>query len=140
MSALRMSLLVSYMLHSHTTGPSPPFKPESVDTTVTTFTTAQIQWSVPSIAYTPEQYTVEYGTSPGSLSQSSAVVSGSTDLAAVDHQYSMEVTGLLEGSTYYYRVVAHNTHGSTSSNVYTFTVEDVRKLPDFGTLLAYVCC
>ncbi len=102
---------------------------------MTTLTTAQIQWSIPRIAYTPEQYTVEYGTSPGSLSQSSAVVSGSTDLAAVDRQYSVEVTGLLEGSTYYYRVVAHNTYGSTSSNVYTFTVENIRKLPGFVYLV-----
>ncbi len=70
---------------------------------------------------------MQYGTSPGSLGQSSAVVTGSTDLAAVDRQYSTEVTGLLEGSTYYYQVVAQNMHGFTSSNIYSFTVEDIRE-------------
>ncbi len=110
------------------TGPSLPVKLESISATVSSFTTTLIQWNIPRVAYTPEQYTVEYGTNSATLTQTSGVVVGTADIAALDQQYSVEITGLQEGLIYYYRVVASNTHGSTFSDVNTITIEDIRKL------------
>ncbi len=78
---------------------------------------------------------MEYGTNSTALSQTSGVVVGTTDITALDQQHSVEITGLQEGLTYYYRVVARNTHGSTSSDVNTITIEDIRKLFAFSPTL-----
>ena len=89
---------------------------------------ATIQWTVPMIAYTPENYTVYFGTSSGSLSNSSHQRQSGDNFIATNLQFSLELTGLSAGTTYYYQVVAVNSVGSTQSTRPQFRTNELRKL------------
>ena len=69
---------------------------------------AIIQWTVPSIAYTPETYTVEYGTASDSLGLSGDTVNTGADIKQVNKEYSVELKNLWPGTKYYYAVTAQN--------------------------------
>ena len=87
-----------------------------------------IRWMVPIIAYTPETYVVNYGTSMGSLDMTSAMVMSGSDFEAVNQVFSVALTGLVDTTTYFYQVVATNRQGRTSSDVQSFTATILRKL------------
>ena len=89
---------------------------------------ATIQWTVARIAYTPETYTVHFGNSSGSLTNVSQQQESGDDFTATNLQFSVELTGLSPGSTYYYQVVAVNSVGSTTSDEQNFTTTLLRKL------------
>ena len=76
---------------------------------------ATIQWTVPRIAYTPETYTVHYGTSSGSLIPFNQQRQSGDDFTVTNLPFSVQLTGLSAGTTYYYQVVAMNSVGSTPS-------------------------
>ena len=80
-----------------------------------------ILWSVLSIGYTPETYVVKYGTDESSLDTLSEELMSSEDYNAVDIPFSVTLSNLQPVTTYYYRVVATNSHSSTESDVGTFT-------------------
>jgi len=83
---------------------------------------ATIQWTVPSIAYTPETYVVEYGTSQDSLGLTSGSQHSGPDITATDVTYSVQLSNLEPATTYHYRVVATNTADTENdSHTYTFT-------------------
>ena len=83
---------------------------------------ALIQWTVSSIAYTPETYVVEYGTSQDSLDMTSDPTHSGEDITVVNQMYSVTLTDLREKTTYYVHIVANNTAGrSTTSSVERFT-------------------
>ena len=103
------------------TGPMPPGALGSVRAGDLTADRAIIRWTVPSIAYTPETYRVLYGTVEDTLDKSSGVEMGGTNIAAVDTSFSVTLSNLQAVTTYYYKVVATNTIGSTESSVETFT-------------------
>ena len=83
---------------------------------------ATISWTVPSLSYDPEMYTVEYGLTMDNLNLSSAVVTGTvTPLNYADsYQGSVKVEGLEMLTTYFYRVVSMNSAGPTLSAVASF--------------------
>ena len=89
----------------------------SLRSTDVTDTTAIISWTVFSIAYTPETYTVLYGTTRDSLDQTSGQqrTSGS-DISVTRLTLSLPLSGLDPNTAYYYTVNA--------SNSYTFTLYD----------------
>ena len=89
---------------------------------------ATIQWTVSRIAYTPEIYTVHFGTSPGSLSPFSQQQESGDNVTATNLSFSIELTGLSAGTTYYYQVVAMNSVGSTASVEQSFTTTELCKL------------
>ena len=89
---------------------------------------ATIQWTVSRIAYTPETYTVHFGTSSGSLTNVSQQQESGDNVTATNLSFSIELTGLSAGTTYYYQVVAMNSVGSTSSVEQSFTTTELRKL------------
>ena len=93
-----------------------------------------IRWTVPIIAYTPENYVVNYGTSMGSLVMTSAMVMSGSDFEAVNQVFSVTLTGLVDTTTYFYQVVATNGQGSTSSDIQSFTTTILRKLTNERTL------
>ena len=97
-------------------------------TTGTTHNRATVLWTVPRIAYTPETYTVHFGTSPGSLTNVSQQQESGDDFTATNLTFSVQLTGLSPGTTYYYQVVAMNTEGSTASIEQNFTTALLRKL------------
>ena len=89
---------------------------------------ATIHWTVPRIAYTPETYTVHFGTSPGSLTPFSQQQQSGDNFTATNLQFSVQLTGLSAGTTYYYQVVAVNSVGSNQSIVQQFTTSELCKL------------
>ena len=88
---------------------------------------ATIQWTVSRIAYTPETYTVHFGTSSGSLTNVSQQQQSGDNFTATNLQFSVQLTGLSAGTTYYYQVVAMNSVGSTASDEHSFTTTALRK-------------
>ena len=88
---------------------------------------AIVRWTVPRIAYSPENYNVHFGTSPGSLTNVNQQQQTGDDFTATNLQFSVQLTGLSAGTTYYYQVVAMNSVGSTASDEQSFTTALLRK-------------
>ena len=109
-------------------GPAPPQQPTNLVESNIRATSITIQWTVPIIAYTPETYVVNYGTSVSSLVMTSAVVMSGNDFETVNQVFSVALTGLVATTTYYYQVVATNGQDSTSSDIQSFTTTILRKL------------
>ena len=94
-----------------------------------------IQWTVSSIAYTPETYVVEYGTSQDSLNMTSDPTHSGEDITMANVTFSVTLSDLRENTTYYVHIVATNTADrSTTSSVQRFTT----LLAESGTFLPYV--
>ena len=115
---------------SSSAGPSSPLQPSNLMSTSVRHNTATIQWTVPRIAYTPENYTLHFGTSSGSLTRFSQQVQSGDNFTATNLPFSLQLTGLSAGTTYYYQVVAVNSVGSTSSVELSFTTTELRKLAE----------
>ena len=94
--------------------------------TSVTHNTATIQWTVPRIAYTPETYTVHFGSSPGSLTPFNQQQQSGDNFTATNQQFFLQLTGLSAGTTYYYQVVAVNSVGSTQSVEQSFMTNELR--------------
>ena len=126
-----MYILYSLFHHLHVCaliGPSDPVQPTSLRATGTSFNGTTIHWTVTRIAYTPETYTVHFGTSPGSLTNVSQQRPSGDDFTATNLSFSVQLTGLTPGTDYSYRVVATNTVGRTAMSVIgMFRTLDVRK-------------
>lgn len=102
-------------------GPSVPQKPINVVHTTLSSELAEIQWLVPAVAYTPENYTVIYGRDQTLLNYSSDVVSGTSNISDANQMYSVRLNGLEANTTYFYRVVARNRIGMNSSDLQVLT-------------------
>jgi len=98
------------------TGPRPPNSPQDISTINIRDNRATIQWTVPSIAYTPETYVVEYGTSQDSLGLTSGSQHSGPDITATDVTYSVQLSNLEPATTYHYQVVANNTADRTTTH------------------------
>ena len=104
-------------------GPTGPDEPMSLRSMATTFSTATLYWSIPRVAYTPETYTVEYGTNALNLNERSATVSGVSGV----NDYSVELTGLQHATLYYYRVQSTNSIGTRSSGLSSVQIRNASK-------------
>ena len=123
------SISLSLLTFQHT-GPSLPAAPIIQPASVTSPTSAVIQWSVPVVTYSPEQYTVYYTTnSSGCPTNSdegynkSVTVYGlnHTDFFTIrDQQYNVTLNNLDPYTVYCYKVVATNTEGRNESSLGTF--------------------
>ena len=90
--------------------------------------TATIHWTVSRVAYTPENYTVHLGTSSDSVTRFSQQRGSGDNFTATNLPFSLQLTGLAPGTTYYYQVVAVNSAGSTASVERSYTTTELRKL------------
>ena len=88
---------------------------------------AVISWTVPSLAYTPEHYTVLYGKNPVSLDERSQRISGSYNLNLANADFNVSVSNLEVGSRYYYEIMSSNSEGAISSRQYSFTAGKICK-------------
>ena len=114
---------------SPSAGPSSPLQLANLMSTSVTHNMATIHWTVSRIAYTPENYTVHFGTSPGSLTNVSQQRRQSGDIfTATNLSFSLQLTELSAGTTYYYQVVAVNNVGTTASIEQSFMTTELRKL------------
>ena len=123
-SILPLLFLSFLLLPSLPIGPSRPHSPVNTTATSIHYNGAVINWIVTSIAYTPEQYTVLYGTSSNNLSQSSLVLNGSANFSITDAVLSLDLVGLTHDTVYYYRVRSNNTVGSTESDINNFRTKE----------------
>ncbi len=98
-------------------GESVPTKP--IDTVPTTLSSelAEIQWLIPAVVYTPENYTVFYGIDQTLLNYSSDVVVGTENIMDTNQIYTVTLNNLEPNTTYYYQVTARNSIGVNSSDV-----------------------
>ena len=86
----------------------------------TGFSSATVMWSIPSVAYTPEMYTVIYGTNRRDLSRRSDVIAGIPNAT----HYAIELMQLEHNTRYYYKIQSNNTVGSTESDTHHFDIKD----------------
>jgi hypothetical protein len=110
-------------------GPAAPMS-VSLRSTDVTDTTATISWTVASIAYTPETYTVLYGTTRDNLDRTSGQqrTSGS-DISVTSLPLSLPLSGLDPDSAYYYTVNASNSYSFTLYDTNTFNTSSRRPNP-----------
>ena len=80
-----------------------------------------VQWVVPYIAYTPETYIIQYGLTETFLTNTSDIVSGSSDIMATNQLYSVRLSNLELLTDYFYQVVAMNSFDSNTSETAVFT-------------------
>lgn len=92
--------------------------------------TAIVYWTIPRVTYTPENYTVLYGTA--NLTSISSVVTtrGIANLqfiTATNVSYNVTITGLNVGVQYCYEIRAININGTNYSNRTCFTTMETGK-------------
>ena len=83
---------------------------EAVDVaTITGPTTAIITFTIPTIAYTPENYSISYeGLELQTKITDSMTVMSSNNISATNEQYSIMLSGLEEDNTYSFVVISSN--------------------------------
>ena len=102
-------------------GPAVPVQPVLGPVSVTP-TTATISWTIPQVSYTPENYTVIFGTSMDELNMISNVfytnnIDNLMFLTATNIQYNVTIQGLNINVMYYYEVESVNTIGKNYSSI-----------------------
>ena len=101
----------------------PPLLPTNIVTGNIDHRSAVIQWTVPSISYSPETYYIKYGKTADNLQYTSTPLAGTSDLTAKDQTLSLSLQYLEHGQIYYYKVIARNIQGETTSSLNTFTTQ-----------------
>ena len=79
-----------------------------------------ISWVILHIILDKETYIVQYS-SDMSLQNSSEVVIENNNEFAINQKFSVNITGLIPFTTYYYIIQANNSAGNTYTNIMTFT-------------------
>ena len=97
----------------------PPIKTVSIEV-VTTPYSAEISWVTPYIIMDKETYSVQYSTDI-SLQNNEEVLIEATNGFTTNQQFSVNITGLIPFTTYYYTIQANNTAGSTNTGIMVFT-------------------
>lgn len=90
---------------------------------------AIIHWTVPYIAYSPEIYTVQYGTSNDSLIQNTDSEYSGEDVNITNKTYSVKLSDLKGNTTYYVQVMAINTANiSNTSSMESFATLPIMEM------------
>ena len=118
------SLIVVMTTH---VGPSNPVQPIDLSVTDISSNSALVQWVVPYIAYTPEEYVVYYGTTQTFLNQWTSVLSSPTDLSVTNTTYASNVTGLEANRAYYFYINSTNSYGGVLTMIMNFTTLEAGK-------------
>ena len=105
-------------------GPAVPVQPVLV-----TPTTATISWTIPQVSYTPENYTVLFGTSMNELNMTSSVVNTNNIdnllfITATNVPYNVTIEGLSINIIYYYQAQSVNTIDKNYSSISSFTTSE----------------
>ena len=103
----------------------PPLLPMVRDPITTPFSVL-ISWIVPSIVNGTETYTVQYGADM--TLPNSRMVNGSMDLTVINEMFTVNITGLIPFTTYYYTITANNSVNATVTPVMNFTTDETGTL------------
>ena len=90
-----------------------------------------VQWLVPMVTYDNETYHVIYWRDVNNQTRSSLVM-GETLIHLVNVTYSVELTGLMSNTQYFYKVTAMNSVGSQDSITRDFTTTMPREFLGFS--------
>ena len=83
-----------------------------------------ITFTIPTIAYTPENYSISYkGLKLQTTITDSVTVMSSSNISATNEQYSIMLSGLEEDNTYSFTIVSTNCIGSTNTSIMNFTTQ-----------------
>ena len=116
-------------------GVSAPNMPQNVGASQISQDSATIQWTVPSIAYTPETYVVEYGAGINVFGGSSR-----NDVEAVNKTYNVTLKNLTPGTNYTYAIIAQNYFSqSTSKTISSFTTNTTGETTYFSSCFLKFC-
>ena len=123
-------------------GPTVPVQPVLGPVSVTP-TTATIYWTIPQVSYTPENYTVLFGTSMNELNMISSVVNTNNIdsllfITDTNIQYNVTIEGLSINVMYYYQVQSVNIIGTTNSSISSFITSELGKVTLFVSLRCYI--
>ena len=80
-----------------------------------------IMWLIPLITYDPETYVVQYGQSVSNLNVNSSLVFINSSIRSTNLIGGVELADLMVNTMYFYRVIARNSAGTTSSAIASFT-------------------
>ena len=109
-------------------GPTVPIQPV-LGPVIVTPTTATIYWIIPQVSYTPENYTVLFGTSTNELNMISSVVNTNNIdnllfITATNVPYNVTIEGLSINIIYYYQAQSVNTIDKNYSSISSFTTSE----------------
>ena len=108
-----------YVVHVHPTFIFTAQNLPSAATNVTATpgtTTAAISLIIPNIAYTPETYSVKYTGAILQATQATSIIRmSSSNIATINQEFTIMLTGLEEDNTYTYTVDSTNCLGTTST-------------------------
>ena len=88
-----------------------------------TATSANISWTIASVAIGQERYTVKYGLNMSDLELTSETLNSRGE-ALTNQTYSVYLGDLLGGTTYYYQVISENEFSSSNTDIDSFTTEE----------------
>ena len=97
-----------------------PIQPTTVQTVNITSASATVQWLIPYISYTPEHYTIDFGTAREMLHLRSPTLSSSTDISALNITYALTLQALVPNTVYFFQLQSVNTYGETTTPVMMF--------------------
>ena len=98
----------------------PPVEFVAIEVTTTTSYSAEICWVTSYIIMDKETYSVQYSTDMSLQNRSDVIIEAINEFV-FNQKFSVNITGLIPFTTYYYIVQASNSVGNTSTDVMTFT-------------------
>ena len=102
---------------------APPNQPV-VTSVITSASTVNISWMVPSIAYDQETYSIHYGVSDTMMLLDTINVMGNAELSTTNDAFLSTITGLAPFTQYYYILSVTNSVGSRNNSVQIFTTDE----------------
>ena len=113
-------VLILMINHVYLAAMIPPLKFLTTDVITTTPYSAEISWVTPYIISDTETFLVQYSTDT-SLEHASEVAIEASNEFVFNQKFSVNITGLIPFTTYYYIIQANNSAGITITDVMTFT-------------------
>ena len=98
---------------------TPPLEFVAIEVITAPFS-AKISWVTPYITLDRESYTIQYNKDIAFQNNNEVVIEVINEFV-INQEFSVNITGLIPFTTYYYIIQANNSVGDTSTDVMTFT-------------------
>ena len=99
-------------------------QPTSVQFENITSNSATVQWITSHLSYTPEQYSISYGTTRDALNQRSDVLHSSMDITSSNTSYELTLQRLAPNTVYFFQLHSLNSYGETATPLMMFTTAE----------------